>query len=341
MSAFELGIVTEIFGLPLPGFESSWYQLAVCARQPGRVPIFGGAVIDARHGIDVFAAARTVIIPGGDPNGEYPDEILDAIRLAHRRGSRIVSICTGNFALAAAGVLDGRRVATHWMFADLLAERYPSVQVDSTILYAEDGNVFTSAGSAAGLDLCVHLVREDFGPTVANAMAQRLVITSHREGNHAQVIEKPVHADADDDRLTQSMGWALSNLDEAITIDSLARQAHMSTRSYIRHFASTTGTSPIRWLTTQRIQASLPLLETTKLSIEQVAIKVGFDHAATYRYHFRRTMGTSPTAYRRVFSTDARTSGMPHRASAPQGVYGLTGERDRDQHEPCMARSCR
>ncbi|MGH8882817.1 MAG: helix-turn-helix domain-containing protein, partial [Stackebrandtia sp.] len=287
------------------------------------------------------AAAQTVIIPGGDPNCDYPDEILDAIRLAHRRGSRIVSICTGNFALAAAGILDGRHVATHWMFADQLAARYPSVRVDSTILYAEDGNVFTSAGSAAGLDLCVHLVRADFGPTVANAMARRLVIASHREGYHTQLIENPVHADADDDRLTRSMGWALSNLDEAITVDALARRAHMSTRTYIRHFASTTGTSPIRWLTTQRVQASLPLLEATRLSIEQVADKVGFDHAATYRYHFRRTMGTSPTAYRRVFSTGSQNGGTLPRAAAPEGFHGSSGAGDRDRRGPCVARSCR
>ena len=340
MSAFELGIVTEIFGLPLPGFESSWYQLAVCAAQPGRVPIFGGAAIDAKHGIDVLAAAHTVIVPGGDPNCEYPDEIIDAIRLAHRRGSRIVAICTGTFALAAAGILDGRHVATHWMFADLLAERYPNVRVDPTILYAEDDNVFTSAGSAAGLDLCVHLVRADFGPTVANDMARRLVIASHREGYHTQLIENPVHADAEDDRLTRSMDWARSNLDEAITVDSLARRAHMSTRTYIRHFASTTGTSPIRWLTTQRVQASLPLLEATKLSIEQVAIKVGFDHAATYRYHFRRTMGTSPTAYRRVFSTDRRDRGMSPQATV-HDVHRPTGMGDRDRRERRVARSCR
>ena len=340
MSAFELGIVTEIFGLPLPGFESSWYQLAVCAAQPGRVPIFGGAAIDAKHGIDVLAAAHTVIVPGGDPNCEYPDEIIDAIRLAHRRGSRIVAICTGTFALAAAGILDGRHVATHWMFADLLAERYPKVRVDPTILYAEDGNVFTSAGSAAGPWRWRRWGRSPRGPGGRTGRARRLVIASHREGYHTQLIENPVHADAEDDRLTRSMDWARSNLDEAITVDSLARRAHMSTRTYIRHFASTTGTSPIRWLTTQRVQASLPLLEATKLSIEQVAIKVGFDHAATYRYHFRRTMGTSPTAYRRVFSTDRRDRGMSPQATA-HDVHRPTGMGDRDRRERRVARSCR
>jgi AraC family transcriptional regulator, transcriptional activator FtrA len=299
-TAFELGMITEIFGIPLSGVESCWYELAFCAHQLGRVPILGGAAVEAKNGLDVFAEAHTVIVAGDDPDFEHPDEVLDAIRVAYRRGSRIVSLCAGTFALAAAGILNSRRATTHWMFTDLLAERYPDVHVQPETLYVEDGNIYTSAGGAAGLDLCVHLIRDDFGAAAANAMARRLIIASHREGYHAQPITRGIHSEPEDDRLTRSMDWALSHLGESITVDSLADRAHMSSRTYLRHFTKVTGTSPIRWLMIQRIRASLPLLEATTLSIEKVAAKVGFDHAATYRYHFRRTMGTSPTAYRKA-----------------------------------------
>jgi AraC family transcriptional regulator, transcriptional activator FtrA len=310
MSAFELGIVTEIFGYPLPGLEAVWYRLAVCAERPGPVPILGGAAIQADGGLDVFASAEIVIVPGGDPHGEVSDAVSEALRAAHRGGSRIVSICTGTFALAAAGLLNGRRTATHWMVTDLLAERFPLVKVDSSALYVEEDNIFTSAGSASGLDLCVHLVRQDFGPSIANAMARRLVIAPHREGYQPQHIETPVRVDPEDDRLTGSMTWALKNLDMSISGDELARRAHMSTRSYLRQFAKATGTSPIRWLITQRVQASLPLLENTQLSIGQVAARVGFERAITYRYHFGRIMGMTPTAYRRECKSGAVTASL-------------------------------
>lgn len=298
MSAFELGIVTEIFGFPLRGLEAVWYRLAVCAERPGPVPILGGATIQANDGLDIFASADIVIVPGGDPHGEPSDAVSEALRAARRRGSRIVSICTGTFALAAAGLLNGRRATTHWMCTDLLAERFPLVELDSSALYVEEDNIFTSAGSASGLDLCIHLVRQDFGPSVANAMARRLVIAPHREGYQDQYIETPVRVDPKDDRLAGSMRWALHNLDRSIGVDELARCANMSTRTYLRLFAKSTGTSPIRWLTTQRIQASLPLLENTHLSIEHVAARVGFERAITYRRHFRRIMRKTPTAYR-------------------------------------------
>jgi AraC family transcriptional regulator, transcriptional activator FtrA len=309
MSAFELGIVTEIFGFPLPGMEAAWYRLAICAERPGPVPILGGATIRADHDLDVFASAQTVIVPGGDARSEPADAVLEALRVARRRGSRIVSICTGTFALAAAGLLNGKRAATHWMLTDLLAERFPLVHVDSSALYVEEDNIFTSAGSASGLDLCLHLVRQDFGPSVANAMARRLVIAPHREGYQPQHIETPVRVDPEDDRVAGSMMWALNNLDQSINVDELAGRAHMSTRSYLRQFSRSTGTSPISWLITQRVQASLPLLENTQLSIEQVAARVGFERAITYRYHFRRIVGKTPTAYRRWCRSETAAAG--------------------------------
>lgn len=304
MSLFEIGIVTEVFGLPRPEIEAPWYDLAVCAERPGPVQVVGGATIDSRHGLDVFAAAETVIVPGvGDVRGESSPELIKALRLAHDRGARIVSICSGAFALAAAGLLDHRPAATHWRYADLLRRRHPLVRVDADVLYIDDGNVLTSAGSAAGLDLCLHLVRRDHGPSVANTVARRLVVPPHRAGGQAQFIEAAVSPGLDDDRITRSMTWALAHLDQAITVEVLARRAHMSTRTYLRHFARCSGTSPTRWLISQRIQASLPLLEKTAMPVEQIARTVGFPSPVTYRSHFSRAIRTSPTAYRRAFGT--------------------------------------
>ncbi|MFE0025428.1 helix-turn-helix domain-containing protein [Amycolatopsis sp. NPDC059021] len=312
MSAFELGIVTEVFGLPRPEFDVDWYRLTICSARPGPVRVVGGATLHADGDLDAFASATTVIVPGvGDIHGDCPPAVISALRLAFRRGARIVSICSGAFALAAAGLLDGRRAATHWQYAPVLARRFPRVDVDPDVLYLDDDPILTSAGSAAGLDLCLHLVRKDHGPTIANAVARRLVVPAHRDGGQAQFIESPVIADADDSRVTASMSWALSNLTEPITVETLARTANMSPRSYLRHFARSTGTSPIRWLITQRVHASLPLLEKTALPIDHVATSVGFDTAVTYRHHFTRTMRVTPTAYRRSFAVSGDAGRHP------------------------------
>jgi AraC family transcriptional activator FtrA len=301
MSAFELGIVTEVFGLPRPEFDVDWYDLTICAEPPGQLRLLGRATLTTRYGLAAFAGADTVIVPGvADVHAEPSPAVLTALRKAHRRGARVVSICSGAFTLAAAGLLDGRRAATHWRYADLLAERYPQVLVDPDVLYVDDGDVLTSAGSAAGLDLCVHIVRTDFGPSIANAVARRLVIPPHRSGGQAQFIEAPV-ADVDDDRIARSMEWAMANLAQPLTVERLAARAHMSTRTYLRQFKRSSGTSPIRWLITQRVQASLPLLETTSASIDEIAAATGFETATTFRHHFARAMRTSPSAYRRAF----------------------------------------
>ncbi len=303
MSVFETGIVTEVFGLPRPEFDVPWYELTVCAETPGTVRLVGGATLHTDHGLDVFAGAGTLIVPGvADVHADPSPRLTAALRAAHRRGARIVSICSGAFALAGAGLLDGRRATTHWRYADLLARRHPAVRVDPDVLYVDDGDVLTGAGSAAGLDLCVHLVRRDHGPTIANAVARRLVVPPHRDGGQAQFIEAPVPADPGDDRLAASMSWALANLTAEITVARLAGQAHMSPRTYLRHFARATGTTPIRWLIDRRVQASLPLLETTSAPIEEVAAAVGFETAVTFRHHFTAAMRTSPSAYRRAFT---------------------------------------
>ncbi|MEH0818664.1 MULTISPECIES: transcriptional regulator FtrA [unclassified Micromonospora] len=302
MSVFETGIVTEVFGLPRPEFDVDWYALTVCAERPGPVPVVGGAALHTPYGLDVLARAATVIVPGvPDVTADSSPELVTALRRAHRAGARIMSICSGAFALAGAGLLDGRRATTHWRYADLLARRYPRVEVDPDVLYLDDGDVLTSAGSAAGLDLCVHVVRRDFGAAIANAVARRLVIPPHRDGGQAQFVEAPVPADPDDDRIARSMDWALAHLAEPLTVQRLAQQAHMSARTYLRQFARTAGTSPIRWLIDQRVRASLALLESTGLPVAEVARSVGFDSAVTYRHHFGRTMRTSPSAYRRAF----------------------------------------
>ena len=302
MSAFELGIVTEVFGLPRPELDVTWYDLIICAERRDPVPMVGGAHLSTPYGLDAFAAAQTVIVPGVPNVHAVPSpELIAALRLAHRRGARIVSICSGAFALAGAGLLDGRPATTHWRYATEFRHRYPLVRLDADVLYIDDGAVLTSAGSAAGLDLCVHLVRRDFGARVANAVARRLVVAPHRDGGQAQFIQAPVSADPDDDRIARSMAWALAHLAEPLTVATLARQAHMSTRSYLRHFASCSATSPIRWLIAQRVQASLALLETSGTPVEEIAGRVGFDSSATFRYHFTRAMRTSPSAYRRTF----------------------------------------
>jgi len=302
MSPFELGIVSEVFGLPRPELGADRYELRVCAAGPVRG--LGGLTLAAEHDLAVFAAADTLVLPGvSDVHGEVPGPVLDAVRQAHRRGARLVSICSGAFALAAAGVLDGRRTATHWRYAALLAERYPRVTVDADVLYLDEGDLLTSAGSAAGIDLCLHLVRRDHGSEVANEVARRLVVPPHRDGGQAQFVQLPVAPEPEDRRIAASMDHALLRLGHPLTVDELARFAGMSRRSYLRHFRLSTGTTPIRWLTGQRLRASLPLLE-RGTPVEQVAVQVGLD-PVTFRTHFRAQLSTSPSGYRRTFRTDS------------------------------------
>ncbi len=306
MAPFELGVVVEVFGLPRPELEVPWYHLTVCAEESGPLRVVGGFSITAEHGLDTFAAADTVIVPGvADVRGDISPELIAALRLAHDRGARIVSICSGAFALAAAGLLDGRAATTHWRYATLLQQRYPRIKVNPDVLYLAEDRVLTSAGSAAGLDLCLHLVRTDHGAHIANAVARRLVIPPHREGGQAQFIEAAVSAGPEDDHITRSMAWTLEHLTEPLSVPMMARQARMSDRTYIRHFTRRNGTSPMKWVIAQRIAASLPLLEAGVLAVEQVAAAVGFDSPVTFRHHFGRAMRTAPSTYRRAFAATA------------------------------------
>ena len=238
-------------------------------------------------------------------HGEPSAAVIAAVRAAHERGARLVSICSGAFLLAAAGLLDGGEAATHWRYASALAERHPEITVNADVLYVDGGSVLTSAGSAAGIDLCLHIVRRDHGSRVANAVARRLVIPPHRDGGQAQLIEAPMPAHPDDDPIASVMTWALERLDEPLDLDALAGRAYMSVRTFTRRFRKATGTTPGRWLIEQRVRASMALLETTDASIEAVAATVGFASAATYRHHFAAIVQTSPSAYRRAFSAAA------------------------------------
>ncbi|MGW0805095.1 helix-turn-helix domain-containing protein [Nonomuraea sp. NPDC002799] len=303
MAPFELGCVVEFFGLSRPELDVPWYDLKVCAETPEPLRVVGGFTMQAAHGLDVLATADTVIVPGvADVRGPVSAALVAALRQAHARGARVVSICSGAFALAAAGLLDGRAATTHWKYADLLQRRFPLVEVNPSVLYVDGGDVLTSAGSAAGLDLLVHLVRRDHGPGVANAVARRLVIPPHREGGQAQFIEAAVTPVEDDDAVAKAMAWALAHLAAPISVADLAAVAHLSERSFIRHFRRQTGTSPLRWVISQRVAASLPMLESTGAPVEEIGAAVGFESPVTFRHHFTRAMRTSPSAYRRTFS---------------------------------------
>lgn len=308
MTGFESGLAAEIFGMAeLPGLFSAGvappgYSVQLCSERP-EVRMLGGAVLHTSYGLDDLAAADTVLIPSVRDVRRRPSvELIDAIRAADDRGARLVSICSGAFALAAAGVLDGRSATTHWIYADLLAREYPAIEVDPAPLYVDGGRVLTSAGCAAGLDLCLHIVRTDHGVRVANDVARRLVISPHRAGGQAQYIDNPVPEPTADGRIAAGMAWAMEHLDQPITLDELAERSALSRRSYLRQFAKATGTTPIKWLIEQRIQASLVLLESSDLSIEQIAARVGFESPVTYRHHFVRQMHTTPSDYRSCFT---------------------------------------
>jgi len=301
VAPFELGVVVEVFGLDRPELDVTWwYDLRVAAEAPGPLPATaGGFSFFVEHGLEALADADTIVVPGwhGDPSAE----VVSAVRAAHARGARLVSICSGVFLIAATGLLDGGEAATHWRYAARLADRHPAVRVNADVLYVDNGTVLTSAGSAAGIDLCLHIVRRDHGSKVANAVARRLVIPPHRDGGQAQLIDLPMPAHPDDDPIAGVMAWALERLDEPLDLEAFAGRAFMSVRTFTRRFRKATGTTPGRWLLEQRVRASLALLETTDASIETVAGAVGFASAATFRHHFASIMRTSPTAYRRAF----------------------------------------
>ncbi|WP_309114258.1 helix-turn-helix domain-containing protein [Saccharothrix sp.] len=306
MPLFELAIACEVFGPQRTDLADPWYDLRLCAADPAGTRSEFGFWQRADHGLDALADAHTVVVPAlpyacvqsGQP---IPSALVEAVRAAADAGARIVSLCTGSFVLAAAGLLDGRRAATHWMYAATLAMLHPKVQVDDSVLYVDDGDVLTSAGRSAGIDLCLHVVRADLGAHVANQVARRMVLPAHRTGGQAQYTALSV-PDTDDTGLGPLLHWATEHLDQPLTVDDLARQAGMSARTFVRRFHDATGTTPLQWLLTQRVIRARTLLETTDLPVDQVSDRSGLGSAANLRRHFAAHLGVTPTQYRRAFS---------------------------------------
>ena len=302
VAAFELGIVCQVFGLDRSDDNLPCYDFAVCGRQPGQVPTTSGFPVTVTDGLDRVVAADLVTVPAW-PTLDAPihPAVLDALRAAVDRGARVLSVCSGAFAVAAAGLLDGRHAATHWQFADRLARGYPNVRVDREVLYVEDGPILTSAGAAAGIDACLHLVREIHGAHTANELARRMVIPAHREGGQAQFVDLPVPAAESDYVLADLLDWMTAHLADPLSVPALAARAVMSPRTFARRFRAATGTTPHRWLLDQRLRRAEELLEGTDLPVDQVADRSGFGAGDTLRHHFTARRGVSPAAYRRTF----------------------------------------
>ncbi|WP_061298058.1 helix-turn-helix domain-containing protein [Herbidospora cretacea] len=298
MLHFELALAAEVFGSAPDALPGPWYEVSVCGTGPVRV---GRFLLEPDRGLDWLVRAGTVIVPAlTDVGQDPPADLVEAVRAAHASGARVVSLCTGVFVLAAAGLLDGLRATTHWAHTGELAARFPRVKVDPDVLYVDNGRVLTSAGKAAAMDLCLHLVRRDHGSAVANLVARRLVVPPHRAGGQAQFVSTPVPAH-DGHPLAELLTWVMRRLDQQLTVEDLARQANMSSRHLARHFRLITGTTPLQWLLTQRIRRAQELLETTDDSVEAIASAAGMGTATTLRRHFHRTVGVPPDLYRRTF----------------------------------------
>jgi transcriptional regulator GlxA family with amidase domain len=299
---FEMAVPCEVFGIDRSGMRVPNYRLIVCAAEEGPLRTKAGFGIEAPCGLTDLHEAQTVVVPAWrDVEEPPPAALLDALRRSYRRGARVVSLCSGAFVLAAAGLLDGRRATTHWMYADALAKRFPAVEVDPAVLYVDEGQILTSAGTAAGIDLCLYLVRQDYGAEVANVFARRMVVPPHRDGGQAQYVQSPMAPGPSEGPLTETLAWACENLQEPLTVERMAAHARMSPRTFARRFREVTGTTPLKWLLNQRILEAQRQLETSDVPVEWIAQNCGFGTSATIRLHFRRMVGVSPTDYRKTF----------------------------------------
>jgi AraC family transcriptional regulator, transcriptional activator FtrA len=302
LCTFEFGVVVEVFALPRPEIKVPWYTFRVCSADRGPLRATGGVTLRAEAGLGALRRAGTVVIPGWRDVDERPPEgLLREIRAAHARGARLASICSGVFVLAAAGILDGRRATTHWKYVERLQARYPQVRVEPDVLYVDEDRIVTSAGSAAGIDLCLHIVRRDYGAEIANQVARRLVVAPHREGGQSQYVPLAVGTGTGGG-LARVLEWAQARLSEELSVARMGQRAVLTPRTFARRFREETGTTPHRWLIHQRLLAAQRRLETSRDSVDRIAEAVGFKTAATLQRHFRRTLRTTPTAYRRRFS---------------------------------------
>ena len=301
LCTFEFGIAVEIFGLPRPEFDFPWYEHRIVAVDQGPMRAMGGIQVLADGGMELLADARTIIIPGWrDRNATVPAELIDALRQAHARGARLLSICSGVFVLAATGLLDGHGATTHWRYTSELAERFPGILVDPDVLYVDSGQLITSAGSAAGIDACLHLVARDFGTQVANSVARRLVMSPQRSGGQAQFIPTPVSPTPRSD-LSRVMQWARERLHEPLEVRDLASEAAMSERTFLRRFTEASGQSPKTWLQQQRLGRARELLESSDQNTEQIAERCGYRSVESFRVAFRTVVGVPPSVYRERF----------------------------------------
>lgn len=298
-STFELGCAAQVFGIERPGIPTR-YSFGVCTEHPGPVATLAGYDMLVADGLDALYQARTVIVPGWLPTGEPPSSaVVEALHRAHARGARVVSICSGAFALAHAGLLDGRRATTHWAQADEFAARFPRVRLDPDVLYVDHGDVATSAGAGAGFDLCMHLLRNDQGARYAAHVARTMVMPPHREGGQLQYTPpRPAHID---DTLAPLLEWVAARLDEPMTLEAMAAHAGVSPRTLTRRFTDQLGTSPGQWLLSQRIAAAQDLLESSDLPLDAIARRVGLSSATNLRRRFLNALATTPGAYRRTF----------------------------------------
>eukprot|EP00913_Durusdinium_trenchii_P008140 g7637.t1 len=305
LCTFEFGIAYEVFGLPRPEMGDRWYRYAVCGIEDGPLRAAGGLVVSVDGGLDVLAEADLIVVPGWRSiEADVPAALVAALQDAHGRGARLMSLCSGVAVLAATGLLDGHRATTHWRYVDAVAARYPRIGFDADVLYTDENSLLTAAGSAAGIDLCLHVVRSDYGVEAANSVARRLVLPPHREGGQAQFIRSPVPAAREGLRLGPLIDWMRERLSEEQPIQMLASRAGMSMRTFQRRFEAATGDSVGEWLVKERLRHARDLLEQSQaLVLEDVAIASGFGTLATMRHHFRKRLGTSPSAYRKSFGS--------------------------------------
>jgi AraC family transcriptional activator FtrA len=293
---FEFGIALEVFALPRPELPQ-WYDYKVIATEPGEIRGMGGVSIDASNDLSVLKQATLIVVPGW--NGEVSDALKVALISAHANGVRIATICSGVFLLAACGLLNGKQATTHWRYSKKLQQEYPDIKVNPDVLYIDEGALLTSAGSAAGLDLCLYIVRNDFGHKVANTVARRLVLPSHREGGQAQFVPRPIIKN--NDLFSPLLDEIRSTLNENWTVKRMAEKAAISSRTLLRRFKDVTGESPLTWITMERLTLARELLETTKLNVNQIANASGFISPELLRHHFKRHYQLSPLRYRSQF----------------------------------------
>lgn len=303
LCTFEFGIAAEVFGLSRPEMGPNWYRFASAAIEPGPLRAQGGFTIVPDGGADLLEQADTIIVPGWKGIDEaVPEPLIAQLCAAHQRGARLASICSGAFVLAATGLLDGARVTTHWRYAQALRERFAAIEVDETSLYHGANNIFTSAGSAAGIDLMIDLVRSDFGPGAANSVARRIVMPAHRSGGQAQFLERPVRTRSQN-AIAPLLDHVRQTVHEPWTTARMASQSHMSRRTFERRFVEATGQGPGEWLIAERVDAAKDILVSTNRPMEEVAAAVGFGSAHALRHHFRAKIRLSPGAFRRQFSS--------------------------------------